>query len=118
MDDVLKGKICAAVIDDVALETYREMKPGCAKRLRLLKTSDVFPSAVVVYKEGAVSDEMLTKFRDGMMAANRSEKGRDLMSMWKITSFEPAPADYAETVANIVKSYPAPVAVTPVSRTP
>ena len=118
MDEVLMGKIGAAVIDEVLYENYRDVKPGCFARLRILKTSDVFPSAVVAYKQGAVSEETLNRFRTGMMNANRNERGRDLMNLWKITSFENVPADYAETVANIVKSYPAPLAATPVSRTP
>ena len=118
MDEVLMGKIDAAVIDDVLLENYRDVKPGCFARLRILTTSDVFPSAVVAYKQGSVSDEMLNRFRSGMIRANQHERGRDLMNLWKITSFEPAPADYAESVATIVRAYPAPVAVTPVSRTP
>ena len=118
MDEVLMGKVGAAVIDEVLYENYRDVKPGCFARLRILKTSDVFPSAVVAYKQGAVSDEMLNRFRTGMISANRNERGRDLMNLWKITSFEAAPADYGETVASIVKAYPAPVVVTPVSRTP
>ena len=108
MDEVLMGKVGAAVIDEVLYENYRDVKPGCFARLRILKTSDVFPSAVVAYKQGAVSDEMLNRFRDGMISANRNERGRDLMNLWKITSFETAPADFGETVANIVQGVPGP----------
>ena len=118
LDEVLMGKVGAAVIDEVLYENYRDVKPGCFARLRILKTSDAFPSAVVAYKQGAVTDETLNRFRNGMTNANRNERGRDLMNLWKITSFETVPADFGETVANIVKAYPAPVTVTPVSRTP
>jgi ABC-type phosphate/phosphonate transport system substrate-binding protein len=118
MDEVLTGKVAAAVIDEVLYENYRDVKPGCFARLRVLSTSEVFPSAVVAYKQGAVSDEMLNRFRTGMANANQNERGRDLMNLWKITSFEAAPADFGETVANIVKAYPAPVSATTASRTP
>ena len=118
MDDVLMGKLGAAIVDDVLWNNYRDVKPGCFKRLRILKTSEVFPTAVVVYKQGSLSDATLEKFRSGMMNANRNEKGRELMNLWKISAFELVPADYAATLANIVEAYPAPVAAIPVSRTP
>jgi ABC-type phosphate/phosphonate transport system substrate-binding protein len=118
MDEVLMDKLGAAVIDEVMFENYREVKPGCYKRLRVLKASDIFPTAVVAYRQGALSDETLEKFKSGMMSANKNERGRDLMNLWKISSFEPVPIDYAATVANIIKAYPAPVSATPVSRMP
>ena len=85
------------MIDEVLYENYRDVKPGCFARLRILKTSDVFPSAVVAYKQGAVSDETLNRFRNGMTNANRNERGRDLMNLWKITSPETKRADFGDT---------------------
>lgn len=116
LDDVLSGKMCAAIVDTLALESYAEVKPGCYKRLKTLQESEPFPTAVVVYKQGALSDATLGKFRQGMMSANKSDRGRDLMSLWKLTSFEPVPADYLERCAEIMRAYPAPIPATAVSR--
>jgi ABC-type phosphate/phosphonate transport system substrate-binding protein len=116
LDDVLTGKTFAAVVDTLAWENYGEVKPGCQKRLKVLKESEPFPTAVVVYRQGFLSDATLSKFRQGMIAANKNERGRDLMTLWKLTGFEAIPADYAQNCADIMRAYPPPVTVTAVSR--
>lgn len=116
LDDVLTGKSFACVVDTLAVESYAEVKPGCYKRLKTLQSSDPFPTAVVVYRQGALSTATLEKFRKGMISANKNERGRDMMSMWKLTGFEPVPADYEQACANIMKAYPPPVPANVVSR--
>jgi len=116
LDDVLGGKTFAAVVDTLALESYAEVNPGRFKRLKVMKESDAFPTAVIVYKQGVLSDKSLSKFRQGMISANKSDRGRDLMSLWKLTGFEVMPADYEPNCAAIMRAYPAPLAVTVVSR--
>ncbi|MEI7687478.1 MAG: PhnD/SsuA/transferrin family substrate-binding protein [Planctomycetota bacterium] len=116
LDDVLGGKSFAAVVDTLALENYAEVKPGCFKRLKTMKESDAFPTAVIVYREGTLSAATLNKFRQGMISANKSDRGRDLMSLWKLTGFEAVPADYEQRCAEIVQAYPAPIRATAVSR--
>jgi ABC-type phosphate/phosphonate transport system substrate-binding protein len=106
LDDVVRGKVQAAVVDGVSLECYEHVKSGCFARLKLLKQSEVFPAAVVAYRQGAVDDATLTRFRDGMVSASQNGRGRDLMTMWKLTAFEDVPADYQQTLANIVRAYP------------
>jgi ABC-type phosphate/phosphonate transport system substrate-binding protein len=116
LDDVLTGKSFAAVVDTISLETYAELKPGCYKRLKAMSESDPFPTAVIVYRQGALSDATLEKFRKGMISANQNPRGRDLMSMWKLSGFEAVPANYEEMCANIMRAYPAPVPAAVVSR--
>jgi len=106
LDDVVRGKLQAAVVDGVSLECYEQVKSGCFARLKVLKQSEIFPAAVVAFRQGALEASTLTRFHDGMIGANQNERGRDLMSMWKLTAFEDVPADYAQTLANIVRSYP------------
>ena len=36
--------------------------------------------------------------------------GRQLMLMWRLTAIEPVPADYEQTLADIAKAFPPPVA--------
>jgi ABC-type phosphate/phosphonate transport system substrate-binding protein len=116
LDDVLAGKLCATVVDTLAWENYRDVKPGCYQRLKTLKESEPFPTAVVVYRQGALSDKTLEKFLKGMINANKNERGRDLMTLWKLTGFEAVPADYIAKCAEIMKSYPPPLQATTVSR--
>jgi ABC-type phosphate/phosphonate transport system substrate-binding protein len=109
LDEVVGGLIAAAIVDTASLESYQNVKPGCCNRLRALKVSENFPVAVIAYKEGAVSEKIVTRFQQGMVNANKSERGRDMMNLFKISSFEPIPNDYADQVAEIVKAYPPPV---------
>jgi ABC-type phosphate/phosphonate transport system substrate-binding protein len=108
LDDILRDKVQAAVVDTVSLETYEQLKSGCYARLKVLKQSEAFPGGVVAYRQGALDEAKLTKFRDGMINANQTNRGRDLMAMWKLTAFEGIPADFQETLDAILKAYPAP----------
>jgi ABC-type phosphate/phosphonate transport system substrate-binding protein len=108
LDDILRDKVQAAVVDTVSLETYEQLKSGCYARLKVLKQSEPFPGGVIAYRQGALDEAKLTKFRDGMINANQTNRGRDLMAVWKLTAFEAIPADFQETLDAISKAYPAP----------
>jgi ABC-type phosphate/phosphonate transport system substrate-binding protein len=108
LDDVLRGKVQGTVVDGVSLECYGQAKPGCRARLKVLQRSELFPAAVVAYRQGSLDQATLDRFRDGMTTANRSERGRELMVMWKLTAFEPIPADFAQNLADILRAYPGP----------
>src|SRR4029079_10371007 len=88
LDDLCRGKLHAVVVDSIGLEFYKDLKPGCFSRLKVLTQSDPFPQPVVAYREGVLSDATLAKFRDGMLRAHRIERGRDMMKLWKINGFE------------------------------
>jgi ABC-type phosphate/phosphonate transport system substrate-binding protein len=113
LDDVLRGKAQAAVVDGVSLECYRQVKPGCYARLKMLEKSPCFPATVVAYHEGALDEDTLTRFKTGMITANQNERGRELLSLWKLTAFEAMPADYEQNLAAILKAYPPPAVVGP-----
>jgi ABC-type phosphate/phosphonate transport system substrate-binding protein len=117
LDDVLRGKTQAAVVDGVALECYKHVKPGCHARLKVLQESELFPAAVVAYRQG-LDKETLDRFKTGMITANQNERGRDLMRMWSLTAFEPIPDDYEEVLANILRIYPAPAEAAGVKTSP
>jgi ABC-type phosphate/phosphonate transport system substrate-binding protein len=108
LDDVLRGKSQAAVVDNVALESYHHVKPGCHARLKILHESAVFPAAVIAYCEGAMSKETLERFKQGMITANQNERGRELMNMWSLSAFEAIPDDYEQVMTDILRIYPAP----------
>jgi ABC-type phosphate/phosphonate transport system substrate-binding protein len=108
LDDILRDKVQAAVVDTVALETYEQIKSGCFARLKVLKQSEAFPGGVVAYRQGTLDETTLSKFRDGLININQTSRGRDLMALWRLTAFEGMPADFEETLATCLKAFPAP----------
>jgi ABC-type phosphate/phosphonate transport system substrate-binding protein len=110
LDKVYEDEIQATVVDNIALESYKRRKPGRFEQLQPILISEIFPAGVVAYHPGAIDAETLRRFRDGMSTANQSPLGRQLMTLWKLTAFEPIPADYEKTLTDIVKAYPPPEA--------
>lgn len=108
LDNILRGKVQAAIVDNSALESYEELQPGRFKRLKVVTKSESFPPAVIASYQGVLSQQLLSKFRDGMLQANQTEKGRDAMANFRIASFEVVPPDYQRQLDEIVKAYPAP----------
>jgi ABC-type phosphate/phosphonate transport system substrate-binding protein len=108
LDNVLLGKAAAAMVDNVALEIYKDIHPGRFARTRVLAKSELFPSPGIAYRQGVLSDKLLTRFKTGMFKANKSEKGRDAMANFQISSFEPVPANYDKHLRDIVAAYPPP----------
>jgi len=107
LDDLVRGKVKACVADGVALASYKHEKPGSYAKLKTLKKSDPFPSAVVTYVPGIVDEATLARFRTGMMRAHETSLGRQLLAMSRLTGFENIPAEYQKMVNEIVKLYPA-----------
>jgi ABC-type phosphate/phosphonate transport system substrate-binding protein len=108
LDDILRDKVQVVVVDSVALETYEQTKSGCFARLKVLKQSEAFPAAVVAYRQGALGNAAQAQFREGMITANQSARGRDLLALWRLTAFEEVPADFPKTLAVLLKVYPPP----------
>ena len=102
-------KTCA-IVDSVLLDWYGRIKPGCHSGLKVIKRSEVFPAAVIVYRKGAIDEETLQRFRKGMLEAHQNPRSNELIRMWSLTGFERVPDDYQETLTNIRKAYPAPQA--------
>jgi ABC-type phosphate/phosphonate transport system substrate-binding protein len=108
LDDLLRGKVQACVVDGAVLESYQREKPGNYKKLKTLKKSEPFPPGVVAYVPGVLDEDTLTRFRKGMMRANETAVGKQLLTMSGVTGFENVPADYQRMVNEIVKRYPPP----------
>ncbi len=108
LDDVVDGKVQAAVVDSESLEIYQNLKPGYGCMLKVAVRSVLFPSAVLAYRPGTVAAPVLEQIREGMTKANESVRSRDLMLMFKIGAFEPPPDNYSQLLADIMKVYPAP----------
>jgi ABC-type phosphate/phosphonate transport system substrate-binding protein len=108
LDDVVDKEVAAAIVDGVAFESYKRRKPGRVSKLRVVLTSEVFPTAVIAYKPGSVDDATITKFREGLVGASHNIMGRQMLTLWKLTAFETIPDDYESTLVEIIKNYPPP----------
>jgi ABC-type phosphate/phosphonate transport system substrate-binding protein len=106
LDDLVDGKVDAVVADGVCLAHFKERKPGRFKRLRELARSEVFPATVIAYRAGGLDGPTLERFRSGLIDVRQTAVGRQLLTLWQLTGFEPVPADYDQTVTDIVKAYP------------
>lgn len=109
LDDVVDGVVDGAVVDGLAYECFKRRKPGRFAKLRTAEQSEDFPAAVIAYRPGGIDDAALQRFRNGMINANQNAAGRKLLTLWKLTAFEPIPPDYEQMLAHIVTTYPEPV---------
>jgi ABC-type phosphate/phosphonate transport system substrate-binding protein len=108
LDDVVEGKAQAAVIDGAVLDCYRRRKPGRYAQLKELDKPESFPVPIVAYVDGQLNDADLRAFRDGIVKAQQTAKGRQVLMLWKLTGFEPVPDDYAQLLDNVAKTYTPP----------
>src|SRR5262249_811145 len=99
LDDVVDRVIDGAVVDAVALNSYGPRQPGRFPQLKVIHQSERFPAAVVAFVPGALTEETLNRFRDGLINANKNTLGRQFMTLWKLTGFEPVPTDYEQVLA-------------------
>jgi ABC-type phosphate/phosphonate transport system substrate-binding protein len=106
LDQVADGTIEAAIVDKLALEAYERSKPGWFGYLKVAQESEPFPATVVSYKDGTIDEETLQRFRDGLVKANQTRTGKTVLGMCRISAFEPVPADYLQTLDQILKVYP------------
>lgn len=113
LDSVCFGRIQATVIDAVSLETYESIHPGRFAKLKVLVASEHFPNGVIAYKDGTIAEDVLAKFRTGLLNSNKTSAGQELLQTFKITSFEEAPENYTQMLRDIIKIYPPPTVAAP-----
>lgn len=107
LDDVVDGAVEAAVVDRVALQQYSRRKPGRFRQLKELAQSSAFPSAVIAYQPGVLDQATLDRFQKGLLNATKSERGRNLLSLFRLTGFSVPPADFDDVLAKTRQDYPA-----------
>jgi len=108
LDDLVDGTVQAVVVDEVALSSYKRRKPGRFAKLKELEKSPVFPAAVAAYRPDKWNDTDLKTMKDALLNAHQNPEGRQLLTMWKLTGFEPVPEDYEQSLKAIAKDYPPP----------
>jgi ABC-type phosphate/phosphonate transport system substrate-binding protein len=108
LDDVADGKIQAAIVDNIALESYRQRKPARFNKVKLVQESEIFPAAVIAYRTGTLDTATVKRFQESLLRGQHSSLGRQLLTLWKITSLQVVPADFDKTLEKTLKAYPAP----------
>jgi ABC-type phosphate/phosphonate transport system substrate-binding protein len=106
LDSVLTGDSQATVVDDSAMDHYKEIKPGCFARLRVVQESEPFPPGVIAYRQDGLDRDTLARLRTGLMNASKAVSAREGMALVGVTNFEPVPADFGDRLARIAKAYP------------
>lgn len=108
LDDIVSGKVEAAMVDIAILQAYQANKPGLSKQLKVLAESKELPSAVIVYRKGALSAAEATKVRDGLVNCHKTSIGKQFIMFWSLDGFKDVDADYLAGLDRCLKNYPAP----------
>jgi ABC-type phosphate/phosphonate transport system substrate-binding protein len=111
LDDLVDGKVAAAVVDKVGLEAYQRRKPGRFGKLKALLTSGPFPDTVIAYHAGALDAATLQRLRQGLCDADETLVGRHMLTLWMATSFELPPESFDKLLLETAKRNPAPALV-------
>jgi ABC-type phosphate/phosphonate transport system substrate-binding protein len=106
LDDVVDGKVGAAVADRAALEAYKKRKPGRFAQLKPVAQSQPLPPTTVAYYDQVLSDATLKRFRDGLLRANKSDRGQTILTTFRLTGFEAPPDDFPKVLAEARKAFP------------
>jgi ABC-type phosphate/phosphonate transport system substrate-binding protein len=106
LSSLLDGYAQAAVVEKDDLDSYLRSNPGAAGKLRVLLQSEPFPPGVLVYNKGALSEDAVRRFHDGLISAHKNEKCRSLLDLSELRGFEEVPDNYHQMLADILKAYP------------
>jgi len=108
LGEVAAGNADAALVDVSALLALKNSFPGSFKQLRVLAQSEELPSAVVVYRKGALNATQVTAVRAGLIDCVKTPSGRIFTVFWGLKGFEEVGNAYNEHVERSLKAYPAP----------
>jgi ABC-type phosphate/phosphonate transport system substrate-binding protein len=105
--DLVVGKGAdAAIVDSVSYTQFVADKKNAGK-LKNLDVSDVFPPSVLAFNKDALPQKQIDNFKKGMLNANQTDKGKDMMKFCGMTAFEAIPEDYETLLQSVLKEFPA-----------
>jgi ABC-type phosphate/phosphonate transport system substrate-binding protein len=107
LDDILRKKVQAVLVDDNSLDLYGQVHPGRHAGLRALTSAEGFPPAVLAYREGGLDQTALGKLKKGLINVSTTVRGKEQLVNWRLSGFEEVPANYESMLADILKRYPA-----------
>jgi len=107
LDDVVDGMVGVTAVDRAALEAFKRSKPARFAKLRPVAQSPPFPPPIVAYYGTSLDEATRSRFQKGLLEANKKEKGETMLTLFRLTGFEPPPADLDKVLAETRKRYPA-----------
>ncbi len=108
IDDVVDGRIAAAVVAGGALETYKRRNQARFGMIRELVRSEKLIPVIIAYADGSIDDTTRRQFQDGMINANKKDRGQNLLQTFKLSSFDVPPADFGDVAKNTLRAFPVP----------
>ena len=63
---------------------------------------------MVAYRPDKWNDDDLKTIKDALLNAHQNPEGRQLLTLWKLTGFEPVPEDYEKQLKSIIEFYSPP----------
>ena len=112
LDDVVDGVVQATVADRAALEAYKRRKPGRFKQLKEVAKSQPVPSAIIAYYDSNLDKATRKRLLSGLLRAGNTDRGETMLTLFRLTGFEPPRADLAKVLAETRKNYPPPASGT------
>lgn len=106
IDDAADGVIDATAVDLTQVDAFKRRKPARFAKLKDLARSKPIPNTTIVYYEGKLDGATLAKFCDGLINANKKERGRSLLSYFKLTGFVSPPRNFDAMLAETRAEYP------------
>jgi ABC-type phosphate/phosphonate transport system substrate-binding protein len=111
LDDAVDGTVDATVVDGPSLQRFKGDKPERSAQLKVAVESEPFPPAVIAYVPGSLDENTLQRFHDGLIQAHQNKRGKELLTMCRITRFDEVPRDFENLLTEIMKAYPPPTAL-------
>ena len=110
LDDVASegGKYRAALVDVSSLISYQRNKPGLGTCLKVLKESELLPSAVVVCRKGALTEEQIRDVKNALLTCTNRADGKMFVMFWNLKGFGAVTDEYFQLLSNCRKAYPEP----------
>jgi ABC-type phosphate/phosphonate transport system substrate-binding protein len=106
IDDAVDGVVDAVAVDLTQVDAFKRRKPARFARLKDLAKAKPVPNTTIVYYEGKLDGTTLANFRDGLVNANKKERGRSLLSYFKLTGFVLPPHNFDGMLTQTRAEYP------------
>jgi ABC-type phosphate/phosphonate transport system substrate-binding protein len=107
MEDVIDDKAKATAVSESVWSNFQEIKPGRAKRLKVLLQSPHFPAPVLIVRSKDAADpKLVDRFEKSMLQIHESDAGRQTLTLWRLKSFQKVPAEFTQQLEMVAKQYP------------
>lgn len=110
LDEVVAQTSAAALVDISSLLTYKDNNPGQGTWLKILASSDPLPAAVVVCRNGALTNQQAQAIKEGLVNCKNTVQGKIFLRFWNLKAFDVPNQDYFDLVDKCRIAHPEPKA--------